>query len=486
MAVQLAVARGAKVIATASPARHDQLRGYGAEPVAYGEGLADRVRAIGPVDAALDLVGTDEALDTSVELVADRGRIATIAGFARAGELGIAVLTGADGGQAIRDAARPELIKLAAEGKLEVTVDKVLSARRRRPRRTGICRPVTPEGKSYWFPSFAIAMTDDKMLARIAALLRQAENTDNAHEAEAFMAAAQRLATTTSIDLAVARAHAATRTPAQAPVQRTITIGEAGTKGLRTYVQLFVVIAARQRREVRRRVQLDVRLRLRVRRGHRRHPCAVRQPGGADGEGLRRLHRHGPAPAHPHHHRAAELPVGVRRAGGPAAERRARGGQGRRPPATATNARARLSRCATRTSSSSRSTARRPRRGARGGPTARRRAIRRRPGGQATAQGSGPGWGRAPNSPVPAAPWTGDGTPCRVTPNAQRSTPQSNSCGRCSTARTSTAPAPSSSSAPTSPCRPRRGSPRSIPCSATSTTCSATPSVRSGGPPPSR
>jgi NADPH:quinone reductase-like Zn-dependent oxidoreductase len=125
MAVQLAVARGARVIATASPARHDQLREYGAEPVAYGAGLADRVRAIGPVDAALDLVGTDEALDTSVELVADRSRIATIAGFARAGELGIAVLTGADGGQAIRDAARPELVELAAAGRLQVTVDRV-------------------------------------------------------------------------------------------------------------------------------------------------------------------------------------------------------------------------------------------------------------------------------------------------------------------------------------------------------------------------
>ncbi|ORV13466.1 DUF2786 domain-containing protein [Mycobacterium celatum] len=86
-------------------------------------------------------------------------------------------------------------------------------------------------------------MSDDKMLARIAALLRQAEGTDNTHEAEAFMAAAQRLATATSIDLAVARSHAAKRTPAQSPIQRTITIGEAGTKGLRTYVQLFVVIA---------------------------------------------------------------------------------------------------------------------------------------------------------------------------------------------------------------------------------------------------
>ncbi len=81
------------------------------------------------------------------------------------------------------------------------------------------------------------------MLGRIAALLRQAEGTDNAHEAEAFMAAAQRLATATSIDLAVARAHSAQRTAAQAPVQRTITIGEPGTRGLRTYVQLFVVIA---------------------------------------------------------------------------------------------------------------------------------------------------------------------------------------------------------------------------------------------------
>ena len=65
-------------------------------------------------------------------------------------------------------------------------------------------------------------MSDDKMLARIAALLRQAEGTDNAHEAEAFMAAAQRLATATSIDLAVARSHSTSRTAAQVPTQRTI------------------------------------------------------------------------------------------------------------------------------------------------------------------------------------------------------------------------------------------------------------------------
>ena len=125
MAVQLALARGATVIATASAGKHEQLRRLGAQPVEYGAGLADRVRTLGTVTAALDLVGTDEALDVSTELVADRARIATIAGFGRAAELGIAVLTGADGGQAIRDAARPELTKLAAAGQLKVSVDKV-------------------------------------------------------------------------------------------------------------------------------------------------------------------------------------------------------------------------------------------------------------------------------------------------------------------------------------------------------------------------
>ncbi|CPV93491.1 Protein of uncharacterised function (DUF2786) [Mycobacteroides abscessus] len=73
-------------------------------------------------------------------------------------------------------------------------------------------------------------VTEDKQLSRIAALLRQAEGTDNTHEAEAFMAAAQRLATATSIDLAVARAHSAKRDAQARPTQRTITIGEAGTR----------------------------------------------------------------------------------------------------------------------------------------------------------------------------------------------------------------------------------------------------------------
>lgn len=84
----------------------------------------------------------------------------------------------------------------------------------------------------------------EKMLTRIGGLLRQAESTENSHEAEAFLAAAQKLATRSSIDLAVARAHIATRERRPTPVQRAIPIGEPGKRGLRTYVQLFVAIAS--------------------------------------------------------------------------------------------------------------------------------------------------------------------------------------------------------------------------------------------------
>jgi NADPH:quinone reductase len=129
MAVQLAAARGARVVATASPARHGFLRGLGAFPVAYGDGLAERVRAAAPsgIDAALDLIGTDEAISVSLALVADRARIATIAAFARGLEAGIKVLGGAPGadpGTQIRDAARLELARLAEDKGLQVFVTR--------------------------------------------------------------------------------------------------------------------------------------------------------------------------------------------------------------------------------------------------------------------------------------------------------------------------------------------------------------------------
>ena len=60
-AVQLAAARGARVIGTAGEGNHEYVRGLGAEPVAYGDGLVERVRALAPegVDVVLDYVGGD-------------------------------------------------------------------------------------------------------------------------------------------------------------------------------------------------------------------------------------------------------------------------------------------------------------------------------------------------------------------------------------------------------------------------------------------
>ncbi|MET7620711.1 NADP-dependent oxidoreductase [Streptomyces sp. NPDC005408] len=80
IAVQLAKHAGARVIGTASERNHDHVRELGAEPVEYGEGLADRLRALAPdgVDAAFDTVGGD-ALRVSAEVLRPEGRIASIA-----------------------------------------------------------------------------------------------------------------------------------------------------------------------------------------------------------------------------------------------------------------------------------------------------------------------------------------------------------------------------------------------------------------------
>lgn len=79
MAVQLARHLGARVIGTASERNHAYLRSLGAEPVTYGDGLGERVRALAPdgVDAVFDTVGGD-ALTESVPLLAAGGRLASI------------------------------------------------------------------------------------------------------------------------------------------------------------------------------------------------------------------------------------------------------------------------------------------------------------------------------------------------------------------------------------------------------------------------
>jgi NADPH:quinone reductase len=127
MAVQLAVIAGARIIGTTSDSGHALLREFGAEPVTYGAGLEERVRTLAPggVDAAVDCAGEDEALDTSLALVADRGRIVTIVASRRAFDSGIKVIGGAPGadpGTEIRAAARLELARLAEDGKLRVVV----------------------------------------------------------------------------------------------------------------------------------------------------------------------------------------------------------------------------------------------------------------------------------------------------------------------------------------------------------------------------
>jgi NADPH:quinone reductase-like Zn-dependent oxidoreductase len=123
IAVQLAVRLGATVIATAAPRNHGQLRAFGAVAVAYGPGLADRVRAVAPggVDAAIDAVGTDEAVDTSLELVADRSRIVSIAAFGRADD-GITLISRDDPETRVRAEAWRTLLPAAADGTLKVDV----------------------------------------------------------------------------------------------------------------------------------------------------------------------------------------------------------------------------------------------------------------------------------------------------------------------------------------------------------------------------
>jgi NADPH2:quinone reductase len=115
---------GVRTIGTAGPASADTVRRFGGEPVAYGAGLEQRVRDLAPdgIDAALDCIGTDEAVDVSLALLPP-DRVVTIAAFGRAQQEGIHAL---GGGQptsaAFRDAARQRLIDLAGAGDLVVPV----------------------------------------------------------------------------------------------------------------------------------------------------------------------------------------------------------------------------------------------------------------------------------------------------------------------------------------------------------------------------
>ncbi|MFJ9130104.1 NADP-dependent oxidoreductase [Streptomyces sp. NPDC102340] len=121
-AVQIAVALGARVIGTASARNHDFVRELGAEAVSYGPGLADRVAESAPegIGAALDFVGGEEAVGTSLHLLDRPDRFASIVEAEAAEKGGHYVWVRPD------PADLTALADLADAGKLAVPVARVL------------------------------------------------------------------------------------------------------------------------------------------------------------------------------------------------------------------------------------------------------------------------------------------------------------------------------------------------------------------------
>ncbi len=117
---------GVRVVGTASEVNHEVVRRYGGVPRDVRRGLEQRSRDAaadlpgGAVVAGLDCVGTDEALDVSLALVA-KDRVVTIAAFERAEAEGIRAIAGrCPRARPNRDGVRVEQVRLAREGRLEV------------------------------------------------------------------------------------------------------------------------------------------------------------------------------------------------------------------------------------------------------------------------------------------------------------------------------------------------------------------------------
>ncbi|MFD1536803.1 NADP-dependent oxidoreductase [Nonomuraea guangzhouensis] len=121
IAVQLARDTGATVIGLASEANHQWLADHGAIPVAYGEGVADRIRAAaggGKVDAFIDAFGADY-VEIALELGVAPERIDTIINFEAVEKYGVK----AEGNMAAASAAvLAELAALISAGRLEIPI----------------------------------------------------------------------------------------------------------------------------------------------------------------------------------------------------------------------------------------------------------------------------------------------------------------------------------------------------------------------------
>jgi NADPH:quinone reductase-like Zn-dependent oxidoreductase len=120
VAVQMALARGAKVIASASEANHDYLRELGTTPVMYGQGLAERVRAAagGPVDAVFDVAGKTP-IEELIGLAPEPSQVVTIANYT-AGQAGARVTGG--GADSHPMEALADVGELLAQNKLVIKV----------------------------------------------------------------------------------------------------------------------------------------------------------------------------------------------------------------------------------------------------------------------------------------------------------------------------------------------------------------------------
>jgi NADPH:quinone reductase-like Zn-dependent oxidoreductase len=120
-AVQIAGARGARVIGTASANNHEYLRSLGAEATTYGEGLVERVREVAPagVDAALDAAGGG-ALPALIELAGGPEHVVTIADFAGAQETGVRFSGGMGAERAVH--ALTEIGELIEAGRFSLPV----------------------------------------------------------------------------------------------------------------------------------------------------------------------------------------------------------------------------------------------------------------------------------------------------------------------------------------------------------------------------
>ena len=124
LAVQLARRTGATVIGLASESNHEWLRAYGAIPVAYGDGVADRIRSAAPgdVDAFIDTHGNGY-VDLALALGVATERIDTIADFAAAAKHGVKTDGGAAAGPGA--AVLAELARLIADGHLDLPIANV-------------------------------------------------------------------------------------------------------------------------------------------------------------------------------------------------------------------------------------------------------------------------------------------------------------------------------------------------------------------------